>query len=361
MRERVVDCLLFPPSILVFSYGAKRIEASSNWQLLRSSYISQNKEQKDPSTPQQHTYKHISQPMTTTIANAEIEQLQAEVAPSESTILELMPHEMCCTVLEFSGGDEWMSALPMASRGLHDLCSRKEMRDAVRRWAMGVFKKGMDLFDGQSGAFVDRDPGKDLIRRAAKARLRSARAFCHYRWAWEKARGEEEEAEEEFAKAVALLEAEIAGSASETEASGGPCVHATSMLGHCYCDGLGVEQDVARALELYHHAVEVDKNQEAMLTLAYIYEYGHLGQARDYERALSLSKRGAELGDYDCRVRLGRIYRCGDCGVEVDLKQALYWYEKANEQRGGELTHLVEEIRDEMAMEFEMDETDETD
>ena len=28
MRERVVDYLLFPPSILVFSYSAKRIEAS---------------------------------------------------------------------------------------------------------------------------------------------------------------------------------------------------------------------------------------------------------------------------------------------------------------------------------------------
>ena len=299
-----------------------------------------------------HPNNDISQPMTTTIAKAEIEQLQAEVAPPESTILELMPHEMRCTVLEFSGGDEWMSALPMASRGLSDLCSRKEMRDAVRRWAMGVFKKGMDLYHGQSGAIVDEDAGKDLIRRASKARLRSARAWIHLF---------DYESDLLASKAARLLQAEFEGSASETEASGGPCVYAAYLLARCYRGGWDVRRDEARALELYHHAVEVDKNQEAMLTLAYIYEYGHLGQARDYERALSLSKRGAELGDYDCRVRLGRIYRCGDCGVEVDLKQALYWYEKANEQRGGELTHLVEEIRDEMAMEFEMDETDETD
>jgi tetratricopeptide (TPR) repeat protein len=223
------------------------------------------------------------------------------------------------------------------------------MRDAVRRWAMGVFKKGMDLYHGHSGAVVDTEAGQALIMRAAKAGLRSARAFCHYDWAQDRVCGEEEEAEVVYAKAVALLEAEIAGSASETEASGGPCVHATNMWGHCYYFGRGVERDEARALELYHHAVEVDKNQDAMFQLAFAYRQGYFGQARDYERALSLYKRGAELGDYECRYSLGRIYRYGVCGVEVDLKQALYWMEKANEQRGGKLlTREIEEIREMM-------------
>ena len=211
---------------------------------------------------------------------------------------------------------------------------------------MGVFKKGMDLYHGHSGALGDPEAGKALIMRAAKAGLRSARAFWHYRWAQNRVRGEQEGAELVFGKAVALLEAEIAGSPSETEASGGPCVHATSMLGTCYYDGLGVEKDDAMAIELYHIAMEADKNQDAIWRLAFTYENGHLGQVRDYERALSLYKRGAELGDYDCRYYLGRIYRYGGCGVEVDLKQALYWMEKANEQRGGELTVQVEGIRE---------------
>ena len=209
-----------------------------------------------------------------------------------TSIIEWLPHDLRCVVLEFVGGDEWMSALPMASRGLRDLCARKEMRDAVRRWAMGAFKRGMDLCNGYSGAVKDGDAGKALIRRAAKAGLRSARALCH-RFNYE------------HAKASSLLQAEVEGSASETEASGGPCVHAAQMLAECYEVGWGVEKDEARALELYHHAVEVDENQSAMRHLARVYQIGRLGQAVDNERALSLYKRGAELGEYSCRWYLG--------------------------------------------------------
>ncbi len=263
-----------------------------------------------------------------------------------SMILELMPHDVRCAVLEFAGGDEWVRVVPMASRGLRDLCARKEMRDAVRRWAMGVFKRGMDLCDGCSGAAKDSrtfGAGNALIRRAAKAGLLSARAkwqmLCAYRkldeapWEDEKAA---EEADEEYAKAITLLQAEVEGSASETEASGGPCVHATYILAECYRYGMGVEEDEARALELYHHAVEVDKNQTAMWRLAEVYERGDIGQDVDFERALNLYKRGAELGHYSCRRYLGwNIYARGSCGVMPDWKQAVYWVRKAKEQSDG--------------------------
>ena len=46
-----------------------------------------------------------------------------------------------------------------------------------------------------------------------------------------------------------------------------------------------------------------------------------------------------------CRWGLGGIYKEGGCGVEVDLKQALYWLEKANEQSGGEEAGQIEHIR----------------
>jgi len=258
-------------------------------------------------------------------------------APRNSMILELMPHDVRCAVLEFAGGDDWMSALPMASRGLRDLCARKEMRDAVRRWAMGVFKRGMGLYCGYSGMVSDWGAGKALIRKAAKAGLRSARAWVHYTLY------------DEDGKAFFLFRAEVEGSASESEASGGPCVHAARMLAGCYEHGWGewgVWKDKARALELYHHAVEVDENnQHAMYELARVYQEGFLGQAVDYERALSLHKRGAELGFFGCRRRLGVMYRDGLCGVEVDLKQALYWMEKANEQSGGGEADSILEMR----------------
>ncbi len=272
--------------------------------------------------------------------------------PNSPTILELMPHDVRCAVLECVGGDEWVRVVPIASRGLRDMCARKEMRDAVRRWAMGVFKRGMDLYFGCSGAAEDEDAGKALIRKAAEAGLRSARPWWHMICAEEKEidGSSEEEAEEECAKAFPLLQAEVEGSASETEASGGPCVHAAGMLALCYRHGHGVEEDEARALELYRHAVEVDENQGAMYHLADVYKRGLLGQAVDYERALSLYKRAAELGHYTCRWYLGRhAYAGGDCGVEVDLKQALYWLEKANEQSGDAVwAGIIHEIRERM-------------
>ena len=52
------------------------------------------------------------------------------------------------------------------------------------------------------------------------------------------------------------------------------------------------------------------------------------------------------MGSHDCRWNLGHlIYAEGGCGVEVDLKQALYWLEKANEQSGGEEASYIERIR----------------
>ena len=82
--------------------------------------------------------------------------------------------------------------------------------------------------------------------------------------------------------------------------------------------------------------------------LAEVYEYGQLGQAVDNERALSLYKRGAELGYCECRSYLGDAYEQGHCGVEVDLKQALYWLEKANEQSGGGDVRIIERVRERM-------------
>ena len=251
-------------------------------------------------------------------------------------LLELLPRELRHIVLEFSGGAAWASGVRAASRGLRDLCARKEMRDAVRRLAMGEFKRGMDLYRRTNGAVRDYAAGKALVRRAAAAGLRPARAMC-FCYAWGTS--------QDWAKAAALCQAELDDGTSETEASGGACSWSAYWLARCYYHGDGVEEDYARAFDLYTRAAEVDGNGVAMNQLANFYRHGLCGQAVDEERALSLYKRSAEAGCCQGRYYLGLFLVNGTCGAEVDLKQALHWYEKANEQCRGDYDDVIVRVR----------------
>ena len=235
-------------------------------------------------------------------------------------ILEMLPQDLRAHVLEFSGGAAWHQGVWFANKALRRLCLTKKMRDALRRWAMAVFKRGMDRWEGANGVVKDGGAGTELVMRAAAVGLRPAQAWCfHYGWGVER----------DYAKAAALYQAELDGSASESVASGGACCWSAFMLAEQYRYGFGVVQDEARAVELYTRAVEIDGNGVAMNTLADIFEQGWLGQGVDEERALSLYKRSAALGGCMGMHDLGYVFAHGSCGVEVDLKQALHWFEKA--------------------------------
>ena len=150
---------------------------------------------------------------------------------------------------------------------------------------------------------------------------------------------------QDWAKAAALWQAELDDGTSETEASGGACSWSACWLAYCYYGGTGVEEDKARAFELYTRAAEVDGNGMAMYQLARIYKFAMCGQAVDKERALSMHKKSAEAGYLDGRIELGHILEHGCCGAEVDLKQALHWYEKAEEQRPGFCANDIARVR----------------
>ena len=239
------------------------------------------------------------------------------------TILDRLPQDLRSQVVEFSGGEAWHVGVRSANKALRRLCATKEMRDAVRRVALGEFKRGMDLFLGTNGSVEDEEAGEALVMRAAAAGLRPARAYCFFLGFG---------TSQDYDKAAALFQAELDDSGSETEASGGACRWSACRLAYCYRCGRGVERDEARALELYTHGAETDENGVAMCNLFDVYRYGWLGQAVDHARAVSLLRRSADSGYADACRELGYILERGELGVDVNLKEALRCYEKCEEQ-----------------------------
>ena len=245
--------------------------------------------------------------------------------PGSPSLLERLPQDMRSRVLEFSGGEAWHRGVRSANKALRSLCKSKEVRDMVRRWAMGEFKRGMDSYHGTNGSVLDKKAGWALVRRAAAAGLRPAMAQC-FCSGWG--------ASPDYVKAAALWQAELDDSASETEASGGACCWSAYYLARFYGEAYKVQTDYPRALELYTHAAETDENGRAMYRLYEVYRHGQLGQDEDqWARAVSWVRRSADSGHFYACDKLGWILEHGQLGVDVNLKEALRCYEKDVEQR----------------------------
>lgn len=54
--------------------------------------------------------------------------------------------------------------------------------------------------------------------------------------------------------------------------------------------------------------------------------------AGNYKHALKLLKPAAEQGNAEAQAMLGTIYQLGLGGADVDVEQALKWYQLASEQ-----------------------------
>lgn len=97
---------------------------------------------------------------------------------------------------------------------------------------------------------------------------------------------------------------------------------ATRMLATFYEDGVGVEEDQNRALELYKEAVEGGFAHA-------FYNMGNLFFKRqEFQQALDHWAHGAECGDAYCVVSLGLCFEEGRI-VEKDLSEAVRLYEHA--------------------------------
>ncbi len=104
--------------------------------------------------------------------------------------------------------------------------------------------------------------------------------------------------------------------------------HTTAIdnIGWMYRDGIGVEQDYTVAMEWFEKAADLD-DTTAMDNIGYMYREGY-GVEQDYTLAMEWFEKAADLGDAIAMNEIGYMYYCGN-GVEQDYETALEWFEKA--------------------------------
>lgn len=101
--------------------------------------------------------------------------------------------------------------------------------------------------------------------------------------------------------------------------------HAYYRLGILYQKGWGVTASESKAVEYFQKAAD-KQDPGGQCELAYHYFDQH-----DYEEALTYAEKSASQNVADAAYLLGHLYEQGK-GVEVDLKKAFSWYEKAAPQ-----------------------------
>ncbi len=104
-------------------------------------------------------------------------------------------------------------------------------------------------------------------------------------------------------------------------------------LGALYYLGRLVEQDYAKAAELYELAIDMGCCQ-SIVNLGYVYEYGRLGEP-DYRKAYECYSLAAALDEnFEAVYKLGDMFDRGR-GVETDKKKAfLLWRRSLNMAKG---------------------------
>lgn len=100
------------------------------------------------------------------------------------------------------------------------------------------------------------------------------------------------------------------------------------ILGSMYKSGLGYEQDLVKAVELYEKSSDLG-NAIAAYDVAYAYLNGN-GVEQDYSKAMEWYQKAAECDYSPAMYQIGYLYEEGN-GVEQDYKKAIEWYQKAAE------------------------------
>jgi TPR repeat protein len=91
--------------------------------------------------------------------------------------------------------------------------------------------------------------------------------------------------------------------------------------------GKVTKEDGASAVASLREAAERDKNAEAMLRLALIFERGEI-VSRDLAMMVKYTSMGCDAGDDYCMLKMGHCYATGN-GVKADVAEGLRWYKKA--------------------------------
>lgn len=101
-------------------------------------------------------------------------------------------------------------------------------------------------------------------------------------------------------------------------------IDACHLLGYCYHYGLGIKENIPKAIEWYEKAA--GKGASASINnLGVIYRDG-IGVARNYAKAFDYFTRAYKAGSVNAGMNLGDFYKYGYGGIKVDNKKALECY-----------------------------------
>ncbi len=112
-------------------------------------------------------------------------------------------------------------------------------------------------------------------------------------------------------------------------ASQGGYMPATFCLSKLYRDGVLVEQDMGRSVELLMEVANYG-DAKAESNLALCYATGE-GVPQDYVKAVEWYKKAANKGNADAQINLGICY-CNGYGVPQNQDKAIEWWTKAANQ-----------------------------
>lgn len=105
---------------------------------------------------------------------------------------------------------------------------------------------------------------------------------------------------------------------------------AQTILGRCFENGLGVEQDMAVAAQWFQMAAEQNYS-EAQVLLAYCYEIG-AGVPKNPQQVMNLMTRAGEAGNAEAQFNLALNYSQGLYGAPKNEQESFRWAELAAKQ-----------------------------
>ena len=108
---------------------------------------------------------------------------------------------------------------------------------------------------------------------------------------------------------------------------------AQANLGEMYVEGLAVDQDYGKAVELYRKAAD-QGDASAQTNLGWCYQNGK-GVEKDFKEAVKWYREAVDQGNARAQFRLGLCYARGN-GVKKDPTEAVKWYREAADQGNAE-------------------------
>lgn len=107
---------------------------------------------------------------------------------------------------------------------------------------------------------------------------------------------------------------------------------AQNLLGILYSSNNLMRANNQKAVEYFQKAINNNIanaffNYGSMLERGY-FNQGTKSTVKDIKKAYGLYAKGAELGDVNCQLILGKAYRTGEI-VQINYEKSLYWYLKA--------------------------------